>query len=229
MYHNSEKILPFASLPYYSSSSLGSSSVFATKSVQDKISSPKVTHSTEEKRTKKEIITTLTTTESISTTTIPIISEYSVVSTTTPKNITTKTPLQYDSLPSKVELKLKLVNDEAKRNSIQKANEYFETNVKFENKRPCVDFDPCKHGKCMLSNDTGEFKCQCDVGYMGPFCDLIRHPCDFRPCENGICEIVGDLYYKCLCKPMYTGVNCHIGEKCVFIRLVDSAFECLKF
>lgn len=60
---------------------------------------------------------------------------------------------------------------------------------------------------------VGEFACECNIGYMGPFCDLMRHPCDFKPCENGICEIVGDLYYKCLCKPNYTGVNCHIEIK----------------
>jgi hypothetical protein len=80
-----------------------------------------------------------------------------------------------------------------------------------ELRRPCIDFNPCKHGKCAENNETKEFMCQCDLGYMGPFCDLMRHPCDFKPCENGICEIVGDLYYKCLCKPNYTGVNCHIG------------------
>jgi len=82
----------------------------------------------------------------------------------------------------------------------------------FNNKRPCIDFNPCKHGTCKLNSTTGEFMCQCNVGYMGPFCDLMRHPCDFKPCENGVCEIVGDLYYKCLCKPNYTGVNCHIGN-----------------
>jgi hypothetical protein len=78
-------------------------------------------------------------------------------------------------------------------------------------KRPCIDYNPCRHGQCRLSNSTGDFSCECNVGYMGPFCDLIRHPCDFKPCENGNCEIVGDLYYKCLCKPNYTGINCHIG------------------
>lgn len=83
-----------------------------------------------------------------------------------------------------------------------------------ETKRPCVDFNPCKHGQCVpTNNQTGEFACECNVGYMGPFCDLMRHPCDFKPCENGICEIVGDLYYKCLCKPNWTGVNCHIEIK----------------
>jgi hypothetical protein len=82
-----------------------------------------------------------------------------------------------------------------------------------QNKRPCIDYNPCRHGQCKLSNSTGDFTCECNVGYMGPFCDLIRHPCDFKPCENGICEIVGDLYYKCLCKPNYTGINCHIGRQ----------------
>lgn len=66
----------------------------------------------------------------------------------------------------------------------------------FDNKKPCLDFNPCKHGQCLPNNQTGEFMCECNVGYMGPFCDLMRHPCDFKPCENGICEIVGDLYYK---------------------------------
>ena len=79
-------------------------------------------------------------------------------------------------------------------------------------KRPCIDFNPCKHGDCDMNNETLEFSCICNVGYMGPFCDLMRHPCDFKPCENGVCEIVGDLYYKCLCNPNFTGVNCHIGK-----------------
>jgi len=33
-------------------------------------------------------------------------------------------------------------------------------------KRPCVDFDPCKHGTCHLENDTMQFSCICNVGYM---------------------------------------------------------------
>ncbi len=85
-----------------------------------------------------------------------------------------------------------------------------------------------KHGKCML-NETGEFKCQCDIGYMGPFCDFIRHPCDFRPCENGICEIVGDLYYKCLCKPNWTGVNCHIEIRPCEDKLCLNGGKCKMF
>ena len=85
-------------------------------------------------------------------------------------------------------------------------------NKTYENlKRPCVDFNPCKHGSCDLNNETMQFSCICNVGYMGTFCDIMRHPCDFEPCEHGVCERVGDMYYKCLCEPDYTGVNCHIG------------------
>jgi len=35
-----------------------------------------------------------------------------------------------------------------------------------EAKRPCVDFDPCKHGTCHLENDTMQFSCICNLGYM---------------------------------------------------------------
>ncbi len=38
----------------------------------------------------------------------------------------------------------------------------------------------------------------------------MTHPCDFQPCEHGICERVSDMFYKCLCQPGFTGVNCHI-------------------
>lgn len=85
-------------------------------------------------------------------------------------------------------------------------------------KRPCIDFNPCKHGVCNLNNETQQFTCECNLGYMGPFCDIMRHPCDFQPCENGVCERVGDMYYKCLCKPNYTGVNCHVGKLIRFMH-----------
>jgi hypothetical protein len=44
------------------------------------------------------------------------------------------------------------------------------------NRRPCIDYNPCRHGTCKLSNSSADFTCECTVGYMGPFCDLIRHP-----------------------------------------------------
>lgn len=78
-------------------------------------------------------------------------------------------------------------------------------------KRPCIDFNPCKHGICQINNKTKEFTCECQTGYMGPFCDIMKHPCDFKPCKNGVCEIVSSTTYKCLCKPNYTGENCQIG------------------
>ena len=213
-YLNNDLISPFSSLPYNPSSFLRSSSMFVTKAVNEKTSTTHVKENLEENRTKKEPLTTTTTitlTTATELKTVPLTSTEPIeITTSRLKNMTTRSALQYDSLPIKAEKKFQIVNEEAKRNSMQNSNENFENSLKFESQRPCLDFDPCKHGKCML-NETGEFKCQCEVGYMGPFCDLIRHPCDFRPCENGICEIVGDLYYKCLCKPKFTGVNCHIG------------------
>lgn len=74
----------------------------------------------------------------------------------------------------------------------------------------CELNNPCRHGSCYM-NDT-IIACKCDRGYMGPYCDLMRHPCDFKPCENGgNCEIVGDLYYKCLCKQ-----KLHITRKIIY-------------
>lgn len=126
-------------------------------------------------------------------------------------NMTKKATLYYDSVSSTEAMK------SAQRATMAHAKQGMlagGSGFSFDDKRPCVDFNPCKHGQCvMTNNETGEFVCECNVGYMGPFCDLMRHPCDFKPCENGICEIVGDLYYKCLCKPNYTGVNCHIEIK----------------
>lgn len=78
-------------------------------------------------------------------------------------------------------------------------------------KKPCIDFNPCKHGVCQINNKTKEFLCDCETGYMGPFCDIMKHPCDFKPCLNGVCEIVSSTTYKCLCKPNYTGENCQTG------------------
>ena len=45
-----------------------------------------------------------------------------------------------------------------------------------EMKLPCVDYNPCKHGNCLLNNVTKEFSCDCHPGYMGPFCDIMKHP-----------------------------------------------------
>ena len=42
----------------------------------------------------------------------------------------------------------------------------------------CELNNPCRHGTCFI-NGT-EIACKCDHGYMGPYCDLMRHPCDFK-------------------------------------------------
>jgi len=106
--------------------------------------------------------------------------------------------------------------------SIDKTNELTEFNslineqnkllASKSNQLACTDFNPCKHGNCVLNNKTKEFACECFDGYLGPFCDIIKHTCDSKPCgTNGVCEIVSSTSYKCLCKPNFTGENCQTG------------------
>jgi len=145
---------PFSSLPYYPSSFLQSSSIHVTNKIKEKPITLKVVQSLEEKRTKKELLTTVkptettttiaTTTEtSTITSTIPVSSTeiIEVPTNTVPKNMTTKSALQYDSVPSKIEMKMQQINEELRRD--QNPNEFYENGLKFETQRPCLDFDPC--------------------------------------------------------------------------------------
>ena len=42
----------------------------------------------------------------------------------------------------------------------------------------CEFNNPCRHGTCYMNESR--IACKCDQGYMGPYCDLMRHPCDFK-------------------------------------------------
>ena len=208
-YSNEAMSSPFSSLAYFPSVSS-----FASK---HELSSTKIFKTNE--LTKKFTKESKTTLASLENTTKSALSKSKLIT----ENEASRANLTSVSAKS---LDVDSSTEESKRQENTKADadifvdiDAKETNVNID-KRPCIDFNPCKHGSCHLNNQTGEFTCQCDVGYMGPFCDLIRHPCDFKPCENGICEIVGDLYYKCLCRPNWTGVNCHIGKK--KIRLLNT-------
>lgn len=196
----------FASVPYYASSSSLSSSRSSTI-YHATASSSRPLAQTQTNQSQNSQSSTADIASSSSTVSIGSVSSSQEMVT----NMTKKATLYYDSISSTETMK-----------SVQRASPGVKQGAavsaagaafNFDGKRPCVDFNPCKHGQCVPNNQTGEFVCECSIGYMGPFCDLMRHPCDFKPCENGICEIVGDLYYKCLCKPNYTGVNCHIEIK----------------
>ena len=92
-----------------------------------------------------------------------------------------------------------------------KENKSLDKNTSEKPKIPCIEYNPCKHGICHMNDTTKDFSCECNAGYMGPFCDILKHPCDFNPCLNGVCEIISTTNYKCLCKPNFSGENCHIG------------------
>ncbi len=59
-------------------------------------------------------------------------------------------------------------------------------------------------GTCMTTSSTG-FRCVCDPGYQGSYCQLPINECATNPCQNGArCEDkVG--YYTCKCRPGYEG------------------------
>lgn len=45
-----------------------------------------------------------------------------------------------------------------------------------------------------------------------PRCDVVQHPCDPNPCQNGAeCKSWGAVRKQCICKPGYTGVNCSVN------------------
>jgi hypothetical protein len=93
-----------------------------------------------------------------------------------------------------------------------KENIKLDKNISEENKIPCIDYNPCKHGTCHMNETTKGFSCECNASFMGPFCDILKHPCDFKPCLNGVCEIISNTNYRCLCKPNFSGENCQIGQ-----------------
>lgn len=75
---------------------------------------------------------------------------------------------------------------------------------------PCVGY-PCNDGKCEpqpIAQRHGvdyKPKCQCDVGYTGPNCEVISR-CQSKPCDNGgKCIEVADKTFTCQCVNNFTG------------------------
>ncbi|XP_022113060.2 protein crumbs [Pieris rapae] len=67
---------------------------------------------------------------------------------------------------------------------------------------------PCHNGTC-LALDNGLFRCQCQPGHTGRFCEIDIDECALMPkiCNHGVCvNIPGS--YQCYCKPGYTGDSC---------------------
>ena len=55
------------------------------------------------------------------------------------------------------------------------------------------------------------FRCVCEAGFTGSFCELELDPCQSAPCLNlGICRPVGGASYQCTCQPGYEGLHCQV-------------------
>ena len=47
--------------------------------------------------------------------------------------------------------------------------------------------------------------------YTGSLCEINQNPCQYSPCQNGICQPLGNTSsFSCMCYPGYTGQFCHI-------------------
>uniref|UniRef100_A0A914Z2S6 Uncharacterized protein n=1 Tax=Panagrolaimus superbus TaxID=310955 RepID=A0A914Z2S6_9BILA len=70
----------------------------------------------------------------------------------------------------------------------------------------------CKNGATCLDG-INSYKCLCPALFAGKYCEEKIHYCNegFNPCKNnGKCEPIGTLLYKCHCLQGYSGQNCTI-------------------
>lgn len=59
----------------------------------------------------------------------------------------------------------------------------------------------CIHGDCVGDQDSNGYRCLCNDGFVGDFCDIDIDECNSSPClNNGTCiDLVNS--YSCDCKP----------------------------
>uniref|UniRef100_A0AC34FEV5 Slit n=1 Tax=Panagrolaimus sp. ES5 TaxID=591445 RepID=A0AC34FEV5_9BILA len=70
----------------------------------------------------------------------------------------------------------------------------------------------CKNGATCVDG-INNYKCLCPPLFAGKYCEEKIHYCNegFNPCKNnGKCEPIGTLLYKCHCLQGYSGQNCTI-------------------
>lgn len=81
-----------------------------------------------------------------------------------------------------------------------------------------TDCDLCDHGTCLFDSQQASFQCNCDVGFMGDYCDEPKTTCQHQPCINaGTCfdTISG---FRCECPTAWAGIFCE--------RIIDSSKGC---
>ncbi len=71
-------------------------------------------------------------------------------------------------------------------------------------------------GTCLRKTNSTMFKCVCQSGFTGTFCDQKEPFCnDLYKCRNGgTCYQTDSLNGKCACMAAFKGLNCEIGLEC---------------
>uniref|UniRef100_A0A8C6SDU1 Crumbs cell polarity complex component 1 n=1 Tax=Neogobius melanostomus TaxID=47308 RepID=A0A8C6SDU1_9GOBI len=69
---------------------------------------------------------------------------------------------------------------------------------------------PCVFGNC--SSMSGEYKCDCELGYEGHQCESEVNVCENSNCSNGATCLQGLKNYACLCPQNLTGQYCKLPQ-----------------
>ncbi|KAK7588165.1 hypothetical protein V9T40_005410 [Parthenolecanium corni] len=63
------------------------------------------------------------------------------------------------------------------------------------------------HGRCTMRSD-GDFKCLCDAGYTGRYCQESINECELQPCMNGATCVDKVNSFLCICPEGWEGETC---------------------
>lgn len=84
-----------------------------------------------------------------------------------------------------------------------------------ENKCHACYQHKCDHNSTCVATTSGEYKCECGIGYYGERCERSIDACFGQPCKNdGTCRVMsGGLggRYTCECAPGWEGFSCEIN------------------
>ncbi|CAH0395162.1 unnamed protein product [Bemisia tabaci] len=74
------------------------------------------------------------------------------------------------------------------------------------------------HGQCSYSASGAGFKCRCDPGFTGTYCEIGEDGCSPNPCLNGgTCSRLTDpSKFACLCLPGFIGSTCEVARSACF-------------
>lgn len=76
-----------------------------------------------------------------------------------------------------------------------------------------------EHGICTQHGEDG-FRCICETGYEGEFCQQVKNHCHETECLNGGTCVSGEESFYCICQEGFSGSNCQFG-KCMPLSRQD--------